>query len=187
MTTVSTTPRKRDAEATRRAIIDAAETCFGRAGYDQVTLREIAALAGIDVALVGRYFGSKEELFAEWIARSPRPKTEYPSDRSTFGAWMARRILSKDRDIPRMLALHHSVTNPGAAAIIRQMILERSIGPLGAWIGGPDGELRASLIVAHLIGLSVLRDILKIGTLADAERETLITQLGRALQAYIDD
>lgn len=179
--------RKRDSEATRKAIIEAAGSCFGRAGYDQVTLREIASLAGVDVALVGRYFGSKEELFAEWISRAPRPKIEYPNDRGTFGEWMARRVLNKERDVSRMLALHHAVTNPGAAAIVRRMMLERSIGPLGAWIGGEDGELRASLIVAHLIGQSVLRDIVRIDTLANAEREKLVTLLGRALQTYIDD
>ena len=57
-------PRRRDAEATRSAILAAAKKQFALAGYD-CTLRDIAGEAGADVALVKRYFGGKEALFIE--------------------------------------------------------------------------------------------------------------------------
>ena len=53
-------PRGRNAAATRQAILDSARWCFSRDGYDQVGVRDIAARAGADPALVNRYFGSKE-------------------------------------------------------------------------------------------------------------------------------
>src|SRR5215510_8536318 len=65
-----TKPRKRNAAATREAILKSARTAFARAGYDGVGVREIAAGAGVTAMLVNRYFGSKEQLFAEVLAET---------------------------------------------------------------------------------------------------------------------
>ena len=59
--------RKRDAAATREAILKAATLRFATQGYERAGAREIAADAGVTAALVNRYFGSKEALFAEVI------------------------------------------------------------------------------------------------------------------------
>ena len=56
-------PRKRDAAATRAGILEAAKGQFARLGYDRTGLRDIAAEAGVDAALINRYFGGKEGLF----------------------------------------------------------------------------------------------------------------------------
>ena len=61
-------PRPRNAAATREAILNSARAAFARAGYDGAGVREIAAGAGVTAMLVNRYFGSKEQLFAEVIA-----------------------------------------------------------------------------------------------------------------------
>src|SRR5215813_10695711 len=67
--------RRRDAAATRAAILASAREAFARAGYDGVGVREIAAGAGVTAMLVNRYFGSKEQLFAEVLAAtSAQPK-----------------------------------------------------------------------------------------------------------------
>jgi AcrR family transcriptional regulator len=63
-------PRRRDAAATRAAILESAHRAFVRAGYDGAGVREIAHGAGVTAMLVNRYFGSKEQLFAEVIARA---------------------------------------------------------------------------------------------------------------------
>ncbi|HEV7965751.1 MAG TPA: helix-turn-helix domain-containing protein, partial [Actinoplanes sp.] len=57
--------RPRNAAATRAAILASARRNFARAGYDGVGVREIAGGAGVTAMLVNRYFGSKEQLFAE--------------------------------------------------------------------------------------------------------------------------
>lgn len=186
MTEAAPTPRKRDAEATRQAILLAAGTCFGKAAYDQVGVRDIAALAGVDPALVSRYFGSKEELFGEWVRQAPKPPPDYPKDRRIFGAWMARRFLDQDRIMLRLLVLHHTVTNPNAAEVIREVITERSTGPLGAWMGGEDGDLRAALVLAFLTGVGVMRDIIRLDALTGADKEKLIARIAPALQAIVD-
>jgi AcrR family transcriptional regulator len=180
--------RRRDAEATKQALLDAARKCFGHGAYDQVGLRDIAARAKVDVALIARYFGSKEDLFAAAIAteKRPPPPTDLPP-RSEFGPWLARRILSiTDDDPTRLLVLHHAVGNPKAAAVVRKLVMERFIKPVGAYIGGPDGETRASLIYSHLVGLGMMARLVKLDPIAGADLETLIALLGPALQAYVD-
>lgn len=76
--------RKRDAEATRAAILEAAKTQFALLGYDCTVLRDIAREAGADVALVKRYFGGKEALFLEALKASFGTDDVRAWDRATF-------------------------------------------------------------------------------------------------------
>ena len=62
----------RRGDTTRLAILNAAERCFGEAGFDGVSLRTITEVAGVDLALVNYHFGSKDNLLREVIARRAR-------------------------------------------------------------------------------------------------------------------
>lgn len=53
----------------KERIFDAAEQLFAQHGYDGVTLRQIAALAGVDVALANYHVGNKRELFEAVFVR----------------------------------------------------------------------------------------------------------------------
>ena len=57
-------PRTRNAQETTADILAAARSRFGTDGYERTTLRAVAADVGVDPALVIRYFGSKQDLFA---------------------------------------------------------------------------------------------------------------------------
>jgi AcrR family transcriptional regulator len=59
----------RGREATTAAILDAAEELFAAHGFDAVTVRAIAARAGVSHALVHRYLGSKGEVFRAVLSR----------------------------------------------------------------------------------------------------------------------
>lgn len=58
-------PRRREPEVPnrRRDILLAAERLFAQRGYHAVSLRDIAAEAGVQVALLGYYYGAKHELY----------------------------------------------------------------------------------------------------------------------------
>src|SRR5688572_15300005 len=56
---------------TRDAIAEAARRQFGELGYDRATVRGIAGEAGVDAALVVRFYGSKDALFREVMALPP--------------------------------------------------------------------------------------------------------------------
>lgn len=62
-------PRKSGPEATRQRILDAAELLFAERGFHSVSVRDITAAAGVDVALINYHFGSKQLLFESVFMR----------------------------------------------------------------------------------------------------------------------
>ncbi|HCW62021.1 MULTISPECIES: TetR/AcrR family transcriptional regulator [Sphingobium] len=61
---VKTPTRRRDREASRRALLDAGIALFSQQGYDAATTRAIAAHAGLNEQLITRYFGGKAGLLS---------------------------------------------------------------------------------------------------------------------------
>ena len=86
------TPRARNAEATRAAILEAARALFARVGYDLTSLRDIAIEANADAALVKRYFGGKEALFKAALEASFQPDSLKGRDRATFAREVGDRL-----------------------------------------------------------------------------------------------
>lgn len=56
-------------EATRERVLDAAERCFGERSFDDVSIRQIAAEAGVTLGVVGFHAGSKLALFRTVLER----------------------------------------------------------------------------------------------------------------------
>ena len=65
-----------------------------RQGYERTTVRDIAAIAEIDPALVIRYFGSKDELFARVAVFDLKLPDLSKADRSKIGEMLVRHFLS---------------------------------------------------------------------------------------------
>lgn len=63
------TGTRANGEITREKILDAAERLFGQKGFDVVSLREITEAAGVTLALAHYHFQTKENLFAQAVAR----------------------------------------------------------------------------------------------------------------------
>ena len=61
--------RRRDAERSREAILDAAERLFAERGFERVTLADIGAEALLSRGTPRYFFGAKEELYAAVLAR----------------------------------------------------------------------------------------------------------------------
>lgn len=181
--------RTRNAAATRTAILEAARGLFGRDSYERVGVRDIAASAGVDPALVIRYFGSKEQLFAEAVTQRFGVGELLAGERSQFGERLARYVLQKERttgSFDPVLALLRSATNEHAALLLRAGLDNEFIGPLAEWLGGEQPVLRASLITAYLTGLTVMRDVIQSSSLASAEAEALVALVAPVLQSYVD-
>src|SRR5690606_23793015 len=153
--------RTRNAAATRDAILRAARQRFLQDGYDQVGVRAIAGDAGIDPALICRYFGSKERLFAEVLASTSRdPMQVLGGDRTTFGLRVARAILDPDERAPEHLAFVQLVTrssaSPTASGVVRRHIESQFMEPFTAWLGGERAAEKAWLIACILAGVKVM-------------------------------
>lgn len=162
---------KRNAETTRTAILEAARAAFTRHGFDGVGLREIAAAAGANVALVNRYFGSKQGLFEEAVTTAITMSSLFPVSREEF---CERLILQTLHNWPPervqfdpTRAMLRSSGNDQAEQLIRQGINTQLIAPLANWFGGEDGETRAGMIMALVAGIAILRDVLALSALTE--------------------
>lgn len=180
--------RPRNAAATRVAILTAASDRFLHASYDLVGLREIAADARVDPALISRYFGSKEDLFVAVIEELGDCSDLIDGSRDDFGVRAARQLLFTDdgSKLTWLSLMVHAASSPRAGEILRRTSAERFFQPLSDWIGGANAEPKAHLIASLLMGLVVTREATgRFGP--EAERtEGFCLQVAAQLQAILD-
>jgi AcrR family transcriptional regulator len=170
---------------TRALIAEAAQDLFTRNGYLGTSVRAIAAAAGVDAALVVRYFGSKEQLFLETVRLTGFIDDALPGPRESLGERIVAAVF--DGDLRVRLSIHSGMLRASGSATVREKIGESSerhfVGPLERLLDGPDARLRARLMAAQVNGLLTA---LTMDESLDADRDALIRTYGRALQALVD-
>jgi len=170
-------PRRRDAEATRAAILEAAKTQFAQAGYDRAGLRDIAAEAGVDVALIKRYFGGKEGLFTAALKASLHPDRVLGWDRRSFArdvaTMMAGGAHANEERAHSFQFLLRAATSPTTAPLLSLAVQERFLAPIRDWLGGEDAQARARVLAATFIGFLVER-LIRDEPLEGREREVFV-------------
>jgi AcrR family transcriptional regulator len=184
-------PRRRNAAATRGAILASARKAFARSGYDGAGVREIAAGAGVTAMLVNRYFGSKEQLFAEVAADTMRDPVILSAETLAapdFAVALARAVVAVTAPgatpLDGFLILLHSASSPKAAEIGREWIARGHQSTLESALAGPLAAERAGVFLALVAGLQVMRQMVEIPALANADPghlEALLTPLVRGL------
>ena len=183
--------RKRNAGATRTAILASARKAFARSGYDGAGVREIAAGAGVTAMLVNRYFGSKEKLFAEVCADTMRAPVilsaenlAAPDFAAAFAKALVRVTTPGATPLDGFLIMLHSASSPRAAEIGREWIARGHQSTLEKAIGGSLAHERAAVALALVAGLQVMRQMMKVDALAQAEPadlEQILEPVVRAL------
>lgn len=179
--------RHRRSDATRAAIRAAARERFAADGYERATIRAIAADAGIDPAMVIRYFGTKERLFvaaAEFDPRIPDLDT-VPVDR--VGALLARHFLDRwEHDESLTALLRSAVTHPAAADRMREIFAGQIVGLAARTCPDPaQASTRAGLATSQILGAALCRFVLRLPPVAQMPRDELIDWLGATVQHYL--
>lgn len=176
-------PRLRNAAATRQAMLAAARRHFARESYENVGLREIAADAGVDPALVARYFGGKEQLFKEALRGDSSPFAEGIS-REDLPAHLVSLLLDHEKDEAErsaktdcLLILLRSSASGKASEIVREAIHQDMLGPMASVLTGEFAQIRAGCAMAVLMGSGILRSTLGMRPLSEPERDELRTRL----------
>jgi AcrR family transcriptional regulator len=187
-------PRPRNAAATRQAILASARKAFARSGYDGVGVREIAAGAGVTAMLVNRYFGSKEQLFAEVAADTMRdPVILTPENLAApdFAAALARSLVEVTTPgatpLDGFQIMLRSASSPKAAEIGREWINRGHQSSLDAALPGPLPAERAAIFLALVAGLQVMRQMVEIPALANADPADLERLLVPVIRALVDE
>src|SRR5579863_3877931 len=168
MTTPRSTSRAEQRRRTEARILDAATQAFFGAGYDRTTIRGVAAAAGVDAGLVMHYFGTKQELYRRVIEAAPVPEL------SGTPAEAAEQILDgiasrlETEPAASLALLRSMLTNPEAASAASAGIA-RFQAQIAQAIPAGDADLRAAVIAAVTLGITVSRHLVKSGELATAD------------------
>ncbi|GAA4735529.1 TetR/AcrR family transcriptional regulator [Phytohabitans rumicis] len=188
--------RRRDAEATRQELLEAARSRFLRMGYDRTTLRDVAADVGVNLALIKRYFDSKEGLFKAALAATPRTlggAGEPPQDRAALAEALSRQLSghawSEFAEHPVLMLLRVS-GDERVDSLRRQALHDFSQQVLAASGTPPERDdderlLRAELVVALGVGVAVLRSTVGLRPLRDATAEDLTGPLHEVIDALL--
>ncbi len=187
------TPRTRNAATTREAILLSARKAFARGGYDGVGVREIAAGAGVTAMLVNRYFGNKEQLFAEAIAAAnanPVIATDAVLGSADAGKAIAEALVSitaRDAEpLEGFRILINSAASERAAELGREVIEAGHQATVQKALKGNNAAERAALILALVAGVQMMRQSIGLGALADADPKLLARLLTPLFEVLVD-
>jgi len=157
--------RRKCAMTTRGEILAAARGRFLAESYENVGLREIAADVGVDVALVSRYFGSKDNLFREVLRAGKEEKFKLDIPADELPAYLASLVAQKEEDersehVEKLLIILRSASSPVASEIVRETVRGDVLEPIARLLGGPEASERAGLVLSILFGSTLLCTIM---------------------------
>jgi len=182
-------PEKRS-DRTKSAILRAARERLAAQGYDRMTIRAVAADAGIDPSMVMRYFGNKAQLFdaALDIDLHLPDLTGIPADQ--LPRKLVRLFLDRWENDPTddalLVLLRSAVTNEHAATRMREIFAAQVAPTLAAALGQEIAAKRAGLVSAQLLGLGLTRYLLRLPAVTALNPQEIEDTLTPAIQALLE-
>jgi AcrR family transcriptional regulator len=180
-------PRPRGSEPTKEAILAAARERFAADGYERATIRAIAEGARIDPALVMRYFGNKEKLFAaaaDFDLRLP-DLCALPRDRA--GALLVQHFIDRwEADDTFMALIRTAATHEAAAKKVRAVLSGQVAPAIAALSSEPaTAAVRAGLVASQILGMALCRYVLRLPPVVGMSQADVVACLGPTVQRYI--
>ena len=186
--------RWRTGQQNRQRIIDAARDRFMHDGYERATVRAIAGDAGVDVAMVYYFFGSKEGLFTASALTGPEHPlhqlaTLLDDGPDHIGPRLVHRFLEhwdEGGGFEPFLAVWRSAAiQPQARKVLHDTLAGPVAKRIAAEFGVADAELRVELVASHLAGLAFARYQLKLEPIASTTIENVVAWVGPTVQRYL--
>src|SRR5437868_5928425 len=187
------TGRRPGKSGSREDIIRAARQLFADRGYAGTTMRAIAQKAKVDSALIHHFFGSKDRVFAAAIEDIIQPHQFVTAllepgldDLGNRLLYMFLQLWEAPETGDALLAvLRSAISHKEAADIVRDFVTSELFGLIAEHIDVPDADLRAALVGSQLIGLALLRLVLRVEPLPTTESDVLVRSVGPVLQHYL--
>jgi AcrR family transcriptional regulator len=184
--------RRPGPSTTREAITRAARAQFSELGYDRTTIRGVAREAGVDAALVIRFYGSKDALFREVMALPPAAAEalERIADgpRETVGRRLAELIVGLlENPETRVIVLGRiraASSHPEAAALVRETVT-RDVRRLTDAVSDDEPDVRAVLAGTHVVGLAFARYVVLVEPLASMSAADVVEYAAPTFQRYL--
>lgn len=188
-----TTTRTSKAEQTRAAILASARRAFAEQGYDGAGVRSIAAGAGVTAMMVNRYFGSKEGLFGEVVADCARDPVilsisnlEAQDMARAFADALVGLTSTNESPLDGFLILFRSTNSETAARIARERIGETHQRTARGVVSGADADARAAVFLSFVAGFQMMRQMIGLDALVDADPKRLTTIITPVIAAILD-
>ena len=173
-------------------MLEVARRRFLAEGYQAVTLRSVAAEAGVDAALISYFFGSKKGLFGAALALPANPPElllgALAGDPETLPERVLSALLHAWDDPEGGDALRAMVTaamqDPDLARLLQE-VLEREMSTASPSTSGSTARLRAAAFVTQLAGVVFARYVLAVEPVATMKADELIRHLAPGLRASL--
>ena len=160
-----------------------AERLFTADGFDATGIRDIAADAGVNPAIVIRHFSSKERLFVETVDANTSWSSALDGPLDDIGRRLVRAVIAGRRN---GLQVFGAIVRASGRADVRShlqaSLAEQFVGPLAARFAGADAELRAHLFAAQATGLMFALSVYDDEFLIAAPTDDVVELYGAALQ-----
>lgn len=177
---------------TRAAILEAARALFAERGYAGTSMRAIGAAAGVDPALVHHYFGRKDDLFMAslQVPFDPREalREVVSGGPERAGEGLVRTFLSvwDDPELqPRLVAFVRSVLEPSGQRLLTEGFLPAVVLPVARALGIEQPEHRMPLVASQVLGLILMRYVLRMEPLASMPAEQVVATYAPTIQRYL--
>ncbi|MEU7059523.1 TetR family transcriptional regulator [Streptomyces sp. NPDC046197] len=180
-------PARRDAEATKAAILRAARYFLARQAHADITLKAVAERAGVSPPLILKYFGTKDALFARVMSFDDDATALLDAPLDALGRHMVRHVLDSQRErgadpvLRIVFAPLHGAHGDVLRANFRAQVTER----LAERLAGADAGLRAELAVGALLGLGVMYGIAHGAHLRECRVDDLVERYAPLVQAQL--
>ena len=172
----------------RRAILRAARSMFAARGFEQTTIRAVAAEADVDPSMVMRYFQSKAGLFTAAVSTDLQVPDLSSALAGRRGELLVRYFVSRWEepagDDKLIALLRTAVTSDAVAEQVQATLSQRLTGPIAA-LGAEQAPERAALIAAQLLGLALCRYILRFEPLASLPADDVVAAVGPSVHDYL--
>ncbi len=179
--------RQGHADRTKAAILESARYVFATCGYGEAGVRDIAARAGVNPALIGRYFGSKLELFEAALEATfdIRHFIDMPRDR--FGTLVAASLCrSEAEEASAVPMLVFAGGNSEARKSALRILKDRVVEPLRSWFGEPEATERAAQLMLLVTGFYTYRIMLPLEPIAGRSSAKMERWFAAVLQELVD-
>jgi AcrR family transcriptional regulator len=185
--------RRPGPSSTRPEILAAARTLFASRGYHATTVRDIAAEAGVNAALVHHYFGSKDQVFVAAMNLPLNPadlisRLRDGGPRAQLSERVVRLFARTWRDPatgqPLQALLRAAASTEQGATMMRQFVEDVMLPRVSAELG--VSRMRAAGAFSQLIGFALAATILRTEPLASASEDELVALLAPSVQRYLD-
>lgn len=186
--------RRSGSDHSREAILVAARKLFAEQGFDGTSLRQVAREASVDPAMVHHFFKGKDELFASSVELPADPEevlagveTLEPEARAEALVRAVVRLWESPAQPGLVAFVRGTIGSKAKTALLRETVSRTILSRVMVGVEGPAEEvrLRGNLVATQVVGLMLLRYVIRLEPLASADQEEVVSLMAPTIQRYL--